>query len=108
MNTRFDPKQAETLRPNPIGTPPVVETATEARQGNRGKPVLMVLVCGLVLAVVAWGGAEWWGETTAPPAERTATPPAGSITPGNSGAAPSNSPVQQQAPAPNNRPTANQ
>lgn len=40
----------------------VTETATEARQGNFGKPVLIVLVSGLLLAFVAWGAVEWWGK----------------------------------------------
>jgi hypothetical protein len=37
---------------------PAVETPVEARQGFLGKPVLMVLVWGLVLAVIAWIGVE--------------------------------------------------
>lgn len=60
---------------------PVTETGTEARQGRSGRPVLIVLICGLVLAAVAWGAAEWWGEATDAPAENTATPPAGSNVP---------------------------
>lgn len=112
MNTRFDPRDAGTnaaRHPDPIGAAPVEETATDARQGVLGKPVLMVLVGGLVLAMLAWGGAEWWGEATDPPAEQTATPPAGSNQPGNaSGAAPSNAPVMPAPPAPNNAPTGNQ
>ena len=40
------------------GEPRVTETATEARQGNYGKPVFAVLVFGIVLALLAWGGAE--------------------------------------------------
>lgn len=43
---------------------PVTETATEARQGRKGKPVLIVLIGGLFLAAVAWAGAELWGEST--------------------------------------------
>ena len=39
-------------------------TTTEARQGYLGKPVLIVLVCGLLLALVAWAGAELFGEST--------------------------------------------
>ncbi|KAA9385570.1 hypothetical protein [Neorhizobium galegae] len=78
MNTRFDPQEAETRHPNPIGSPPVVETATEARQGSWGAPVLKVLIGGLILAMVAWAGAEWYGQSTAPPAEQTATPPTAS------------------------------
>lgn len=37
---------------------PAVETPVEARQGFLGKPVLMVLVWGLILAVVAWIAVE--------------------------------------------------
>ncbi len=45
------------------GPPIVTETATEARQGHYGKPVFIVLVCGLLLALLAWGGVEIWGES---------------------------------------------
>ncbi|HEV7337094.1 MULTISPECIES: hypothetical protein [Bosea] len=37
---------------------PAVETAVEARQGFLDRPVLMVLIGGLVLAVIAWIGVE--------------------------------------------------
>lgn len=67
-------------------------SGTEARQGRQGKPVLMVLAIGLVLAMVAWGAAEWWGQATEPPAEQTATPPAGGTTPVNPNAQPSSTP----------------
>ncbi|MBB3313221.1 hypothetical protein FHT78_005013 [Rhizobium sp. BK196] len=40
----------------------VTETATEARQGRYGKSVFLVLVGGLVLAMIVWGGVEIWGE----------------------------------------------
>jgi len=33
---------------------PIVETATEARQGRWGRPVFIVLVCGLVLVIAAF------------------------------------------------------
>jgi hypothetical protein len=33
---------------------PAVETPVEARQGFLGRPVLMVLVGGLVLVTIAW------------------------------------------------------
>lgn len=33
---------------------PAVETPVEARQGFRDKPVLAVLIGGLILAAVAW------------------------------------------------------
>lgn len=32
-----------------------------ARQGRRGRPVLLVLVCGLLLAAVVWCGVEIYG-----------------------------------------------
>jgi len=51
--------------------PAIVENATEARQGRAGKPVLTVLSAALILAAIAWAGAEWWGEATDPPAEQT-------------------------------------
>lgn len=100
MNTHFDPKEADPRHPNPIGSPPVVETATEARQGSWGAPVLKVLIAGLILAMVAWAGAEWYGESTAPPAERTATPPAGSTTPQNPNAPPTANPSTPPAATP--------
>ncbi|WP_156412203.1 hypothetical protein [Bosea sp. Root483D1] len=34
---------------------PAVETPVEARQGFLDRPVLIVLVAGLVLALVGWG-----------------------------------------------------
>ncbi len=45
---------------------PVELTATEARQGSRGRPVLVVLVAGLLLAMVAWAAAEFFGMAIAP------------------------------------------
>lgn len=42
----------------------VEETGKETRQGPLGKPVLMVLIGGLLLAILAWGGAELFGEST--------------------------------------------
>jgi len=35
----------------------------EARQGLLGRPVLMVLVAGLILAMVAWAVSELWGTS---------------------------------------------
>lgn len=76
--------------------PVVVERATEARQGRTGKPVLIVLISGLVLVVLAWAGAEWWGESTdnsardpatrttlqsAPPASTAPAPAQGNMAP---------------------------
>lgn len=39
---------------------PAVETPVEARQGFLDRPVLVVLVAGLALAVVGWFVAEMW------------------------------------------------
>ena len=108
MNTRFDPENAPPRHPNPIGSPTEEPMSpTEARQGRRGSPVLMVLIAGLVLAMFAWGAAEWWGEATDPPAQQTATPPAASTTPENPNAAPSANPANPPAPAPSTGAPAN-
>ena len=79
------PGSTSAQRPEPL-------SPNEARQGRRGSPVFMVLIGGLLLAMVAWGAAEWWGQTTEPPAEQTATPPAGDTTPANPNTAPSSTP----------------
>lgn len=39
-------------------------TTGDVRQGPLGKPILIVLICGLILAMVAWAGAEIFGEST--------------------------------------------
>lgn len=36
--------------------------AREARQAERGYPVLLILAAGLFLAVAVWAGTEWYGE----------------------------------------------
>ena len=41
-------------------------TPREARQGERGLPVLKILIIALVLAFVAWAAAGLFGETTEP------------------------------------------
>lgn len=79
MNSRIDlpdstDRHTRGMRPEPV-------TPTEARQGFRGRPVLIVLLAGIVLAMVVWIPAEWWGN---------------SIAPEN----PSNQPVQETAPSP--------
>ncbi len=44
----------------------------EARQGREGKPVLKVLIAGLILALIAMGGYLFWvGEET--PTTETST-----------------------------------
>ncbi|WP_428428742.1 hypothetical protein [Pararhizobium sp.] len=39
-------------------------SGVQSRQGFLGRPVLMVLVGGLVLAALAWAGVEMYGEST--------------------------------------------
>lgn len=57
-------------RPAPQNVPPV-----RARQGVLGVPVLIVLVVGLILAAIAWWGAELFGEAiTPPPSEQVGNP----------------------------------
>lgn len=38
----------------------------EARQGKKGQPVLIVLIAGMILAALAWGAAELFGEANDP------------------------------------------
>ena len=64
----------------------VVETPVEARQGFLGRPVLMVLIGGLLLAMVAWGISEMYGEAVDNDAatdinQTTATSPNAVVTP---------------------------
>jgi hypothetical protein len=73
----------------------VTESATDARQGTRRRVILMILLSILVLAGIAWGAAEWWGEAADAPAEQTphsrqvAHPPGGhSVTVSPGGTAP--------------------
>lgn len=44
-----------------------VESETQARQGAKGKPVLYVLIGGVLLAVIAAVGALTWQNETSPP-----------------------------------------
>ena len=78
---------------------------TEARQGGVGRPVLMVLVGGLFLALIAWGAAEMFGESTDNDAatDRQQTEPAqnGQAAPANQGTidnTPANGAPMQPAP----------
>lgn len=51
----------------------------EARQGVLGRPVLYVLVVGLILAMLAWAASEFWGmsiDTQTPRAGTQVTVPA--------------------------------
>ena len=40
----------------------------KARQAGWGRPVLLVLIVGLLLAMVVWAGVEIWGEQIDAPA----------------------------------------
>lgn len=53
----------------------VTETATQARQANWGKPVLVVLVCALLLTMIAWAGVAMWGESIDTDSKTTASSP---------------------------------
>ncbi|MBR0557594.1 hypothetical protein J5J10_18060 [Ciceribacter sp. L1K23] len=64
MNTRSEsPKKTYPERREHPATP------TEARQGSIGRPVLIVLLGGLIIAMLVWIPAEWWGSSIAPPEE---------------------------------------
>lgn len=63
----------KTSRAEREGEQPVELTATEARQGRWGLRVFYVLVCGLVLAMIAWWGAEYYGTDIAPNTDKTIT-----------------------------------
>lgn len=79
MNSRTDMPDTSDRRTR--GRKPEMVTATEARQGFKGKPVLIVLLAGLILAMLVWIPAEWWGNAIAPenpadlPQEQTAPAP---------------------------------
>lgn len=53
----------------------------KARQGRWGAQVLIVLVCGLLLAAIAWFIAEQYGEVIEEPATQTAPGGASQSTP---------------------------
>ncbi len=54
-----DPSRRPGQRP---ATPPHANaTGSEARQGRRGLPVLMVLIGGLILAAIVWAIVEFYG-----------------------------------------------
>jgi len=71
----------------------------KARQGRAGRPVLMVLIGGLVLAMVAWGAAELFGWGIAPPAEQQVGNPATVEPDGTTGAITAPKPAVEPAPA---------
>lgn len=65
------------------GMKPEPMAPVDARQGFVGKRVLIVLLGGLVLAMLVWIPAEWWGNSIAPDS-------------------PANEPATQTAPSPDN------
>ena len=61
--------------------PKTVIEPEKARQGRKGWRILIVLVCGLLLAMLVWWGVETFGKMIAPdepigsePTEEPATP----------------------------------
>jgi cytoskeletal protein RodZ len=58
---------------------PETVSAKKARQGRKGWPVLIVLVVALLLAALAWWGAEIYGRAIQP--EHTIDTPSQSPTP---------------------------
>jgi hypothetical protein len=73
------PPEFDEPRPAPQNVPPV-----RARQGVLGRPVLMVLVGALVLAAIAWWGAELFGSAIEPPAQQQVGDPQ-DVQPGTDG-----------------------
>ena len=45
-----------------------------ARQGKLGRPVLLVLVASIVLALIVWAGVEMWGQAIEPPTDQSSRP----------------------------------
>lgn len=70
-------------------------TGVEARQGLLGRPVLMVLIAGLILAAVAWAGAEMFGEAT----DNDAVTQTQQVAPAEDQAAPANQGTVDNAPS---------
>lgn len=47
--------------------------ATEARQGFRGRPVLMILIVSLALVGVVWTLVEYYGRSIEPASQESQT-----------------------------------
>lgn len=45
----------------------------EARQGERGRPVLVILAAGLLIAMIAWAGIAIYGESIDTAVDQTET-----------------------------------
>ncbi|PZU83587.1 MAG: hypothetical protein DI528_16790 [Shinella sp.] len=65
MDPRSDTPDPD-LQPGSVEPKQEALSATEARQGLLGKPVLLILLAGLILALLVWIPTEWWGSATAP------------------------------------------
>ena len=67
MNSRTDysNRDATATRAEPM-------PATQARQASKGKRVLLILLAALVIAMLAWIPAEWWGASQAPDSQNSA------------------------------------
>ncbi|HMB09731.1 hypothetical protein [Saliniramus sp.] len=55
----------------------------EAKQGSEGKPVLKVLIAGLILALVAMGGYLFWVGEKTPTTETSITDESAITNPSN-------------------------
>jgi len=51
---------------------PKIIPTDKARQAGWGRPVLVVLIVALLLAMGVWAGVEIWGQQIAPPAAESA------------------------------------
>jgi uncharacterized membrane protein len=60
-------------------------SSNKARQGPLGRPVLIVLIVALLLALGAWAGVAFWGEKIDAPAAGVTAPAAPATGTGSSG-----------------------
>lgn len=58
QDTREHPVGEARSQVDQVQDTPQVETPREVRQGPLGRPVLKVLIGGLILAAIAWIGVE--------------------------------------------------
>ncbi|WP_416796592.1 hypothetical protein [Ciceribacter azotifigens] len=72
MASRSD-KQENNIENSHADGRPQPAPAVQARQGSLGRPVLVVLLVGLILAMLFWVPVEWWGNAIAPERESNDT-----------------------------------
>lgn len=65
-----------------------VESGKQARQGEKGTPVLYVLIAAIILAAVAGAGVLTWQGSTSPPDHASQSQDAARQTATNPGSAP--------------------